>query len=257
MARKVPAGWRAVTPRIVVDDVGGLAAFVRDVFGATGDVMEERPTVMTIGDARIMISGTGPRPATPAFLYVYVDDADATYRRAVAAGARTIEEPLATEYGDRRAMVEDAWGNAWQIATSSRAAPAPFELRPIGVVRSSITTRSASPRQGAEGAPDAWLELDADMLDGLDGLRVGEDVVLITWLHLGDRDTLKVHPRNDPSRYCGVFATRSPDRPNPLGLHRVTVRAIEGTRLLVGPLEVIEGTPIVDLKITLSYLDDA
>jgi tRNA-Thr(GGU) m(6)t(6)A37 methyltransferase TsaA len=90
----------------------------------------------------------------------------------------------------------------------------------------------------------------------LDGLRVGDEVVVITWLHLADRETQRVHPRNDLSRLCGVFATRSPDRPNPLGLHRVTVRAIDGTRLQVGPLEVIDGTPIVDLKIALSYTDD-
>jgi tRNA-Thr(GGU) m(6)t(6)A37 methyltransferase TsaA len=124
-------------------------------------------------------------------------------------------------------------------------------------VRSSITARSEAPRQGREGAPDAWLELDAGLRDALEGLRVGDEVVVITWLHLADRTTQKVHPRNDPTRLCGVFATRSPDRPNPLGLHRVTVRAIDGTRVQVGPLEAIDGTPIVDLKITLSYLDDA
>jgi tRNA-Thr(GGU) m(6)t(6)A37 methyltransferase TsaA len=132
-----------------------------------------------------------------------------------------------------------------------------FELRPIGVVRSSIAARSDAPRQGRDGAPDAWLELDPALADALDGLRIGEEIVVITWLHLADRDTQKVHPRNDPSRLCGVFATRSPDRPNPLGLHRVTVRAIDGTRVQVGPLEAIDGTPIVDVKCTLSYLDDA
>ena len=133
-----------------------------------------------------------------------------------------------------------------------------FDLRPIGVVRSTITARSAAPRQGNEGAPDAWLELDADLAAALDGLRVGDEVVVITWLHLADRSTLIVRPRNDPARpMCGVFATRSPDRPNPLGLHRVTVRAIEGTRVLVGPLEAVDGTPVIDLKITLSSVDDS
>ena len=132
-----------------------------------------------------------------------------------------------------------------------------FELRQIGVVRSSIAARSEAPRQGREGAPDAWIELDASLRDALDGLRVGEELIVITWLHLADRETQKVHPRNDPSKLCGVFATRSPDRPNPLGLHRVTVREIDGTRIQVGPLEAIDGTPVVDLKCTLSYLDDA
>jgi tRNA-Thr(GGU) m(6)t(6)A37 methyltransferase TsaA len=140
----------------------------------------------------------------------------------------------------------------------SRSVPSgPFELRKIGEVRSSISARADAPRQGREGAPDAWLELDANLTEALDGLRIGDEVVVITWLHLADRDTQKVHPRNDPSRLCGVFATRSPDRPNPLGLHRVTVRAIDGTRVLVGPLEAIDGTPVVDVKITLSYVDDS
>jgi tRNA-Thr(GGU) m(6)t(6)A37 methyltransferase TsaA len=249
-------GWHTVTPRIVVDDVAGLVAFVRDVFHATCELAPDRPAALAIGDARIMVSGTGTRPATPGFLYVYVDDADATYRRAIAAGARTIEEPLDTPYGDRRAMIEDAWGNVWQIATALHGARPPFELRPIGTVRSTIAERADAPRQGREGAPDAWLEIDVSLTGALDGLRVGDEVVVITLLHLADRETQRVHPRNDLSRLCGVFATRSPDRPNPLGLHRMTVRAIDGTRLQVGPLEAIDGTPIVDLKIALSYTDD-
>lgn len=248
--------WHTVTPRIVVEDVPGLVAFLRDVFAATGELTPDRPAVLAIGDALIMISGTGPRRATPAFLYVYVDDADAVYRRAIAAGARSIEEPLDTSYGDRRAMIEDAWGNTWQVATALQRARPPFELRPIGAVRSTLAERADAPRQGREGAPDAWLEIDASLTAALDGLRVGDEIVVITWLHLADRETQTVHPRNDLSRLCGVFATRSPDRPNPLGLHRVTVRAIDGTRLQVGPLEAIDGTPIVDLKIVLSYTDD-
>lgn len=248
--------WHSVTPRIVVDDVAGLVGFVCEVFGATGELTPDRPAILEIGDARIMISATGPRPATPAFLYVYVADTDATHARAIAAGARSIEEPLDTPYGDRRAMIEDAWGNAWQIATAPRGAPPAFELRRIGVVRSTIAERADAPRQGREGAPDAWLEIDASLAAALDGLRVGDEVIVITWLHLADRETQTVHPRNDLSRLCGVFATRSPDRPNPLGLHRVTVRALDGTRLQVGPLEAIDGTPIVDLKIALSYTDD-
>ena len=114
---KLPAGWHCVTPRIVTDDVAGLVEFTRKTFNATGELQSDRPTVMQIGDSRIMISGVGPRPATPAFLYVYVSDADATYRRALEAGARSLEEPVLMPYGDRRAMVEDRWGNVWQIAT--------------------------------------------------------------------------------------------------------------------------------------------
>jgi predicted enzyme related to lactoylglutathione lyase len=110
----------SVTPRIVTDDVAGLVEFLRLTFGATGELEPDRPTVMRIGDSVIMVSGVGPRPGTSAFLYVYVDDADATYRRARDAGARSLEEPLDTPYGDRRAMVEDRWGNVWQIATFKR-----------------------------------------------------------------------------------------------------------------------------------------
>jgi tRNA-Thr(GGU) m(6)t(6)A37 methyltransferase TsaA len=132
-----------------------------------------------------------------------------------------------------------------------------FELRPVGTVRSSLRARADAPRQGGEGAPDAWLELDAPYAACLDGLRVGEDVIVITWFHLANRAQTQVYPRGDRSRgLFGVFTTRSPDRPNPLGLHRVTVREIDGTRVLVGPLEAIDGTPIVDIKIALTTVDD-
>ena len=108
-----------ITPRIVAVDARELVDFIKSVFDATGEYSAERPAMITIGDSNIMISEAGERDPMPAFLYVYVADADATYRRAVKAGARTIEEPVDTPYGDRRAMVEDRWGNVWQIATAS------------------------------------------------------------------------------------------------------------------------------------------
>jgi tRNA-Thr(GGU) m(6)t(6)A37 methyltransferase TsaA len=133
-----------------------------------------------------------------------------------------------------------------------------FRLRPIGFVRSSLREREAAPRQGNEGAPDAWLDLDPTFAEALEGLGVGDDLIVITWLHQADRDILKVHPRGDQHLpLSGVFATRSPDRPNPLGLHRVTLRAIAGNRLQVGPLEAIDGTPVVDIKPVLSQSDDS
>ena len=111
--------------------------------------------------------------------------------------------------------------------------------------------------QGSEGAPDAWLELNAFVTDALDGLAAGHEIIVITWLHQAKRDVLKVHPRSDPHRrLTGVFATRSPDRPNPLGLHRVTIREIDGNRLRIGPIEAIDGTPVVDIKIVLSKTKD-
>lgn len=112
-----PPGWSTVTPRIVARDARGLVEFLPRVLEATGDYLGAVPSVIRIGDSQIMISDAGEREPTTAFLYVYVDDADAAWRRAVEAGARTIEEPLETPYGDRRCMVQDRWGNTWQIAT--------------------------------------------------------------------------------------------------------------------------------------------
>lgn len=133
-----------------------------------------------------------------------------------------------------------------------------FTLYPIGTIRSSLKQRSEAPRQGSEGAPDAWLEVEAAYADALDGIAVGDQVILITWLHQAQRDVLKTHPRNDPNNpLTGIFATRSPDRPNPLGLHRVTVLEIEGTRLRVNPLEAIDGTPVVDIKPMLAQSADS
>jgi tRNA-Thr(GGU) m(6)t(6)A37 methyltransferase TsaA len=123
------------------------------------------------------------------------------------------------------------------------------EVRPIGVIRSILKTRSEAPKQGSEGAPDAWLEVSPFAAEGLDGLVIGDDIIVVTWLHRARRDVLKVHPRSDRRRpLTGVFATRSPDRPNPLGLHRVTVRRIVKNRLRIGPIEAIDGTPVIDIK---------
>ena len=116
-SRFTPDGWHTVTPRIVARDARSLVAFVERVFGATGDYRPDAPAVLRIGDSMVMISDAGVRPPSPAFLYVYVEDADETYRRAVEAGARSLEPPSDVPYGDRRAMIEDAWGNTWQIAT--------------------------------------------------------------------------------------------------------------------------------------------
>ncbi len=126
---------------------------------------------------------------------------------------------------------------------------AQFALRPIGRIRSSFKTRAEAPRQGTEGGRDAWLEIDDRVAEGLDGINAGDELVVITWLHRGRRGVLKVIPRNyRRRRQIGVFATRSPDRPNPLGLHPVVVRRIEGNRLLIGPIEAIDRTPVVDIK---------
>jgi tRNA-Thr(GGU) m(6)t(6)A37 methyltransferase TsaA len=130
-------------------------------------------------------------------------------------------------------------------------------LREIGVIRSSLKTRDEAPRQGSEGAPDAWLEVSRSAAPALGGLATGDEIIVVTWLHRARRDVLKVHPRgNKQNPLAGVFATRSPDRPNPLGLHRVTVRKVARNRLLIGPMEAIDGTPVVDIKPVLSGLVD-
>jgi len=126
-------------------------------------------------------------------------------------------------------------------------------LRPIGVIQSTLKSRSGAPKQGHEGAPDAWLQIRPFALDALEGIASGDELVILTWFHQADRQTLKVRPRSNPSRrLTGVFATRSPDRPNPIGLHRVTVRRIEKNRLRIGPIEAIDGTPVLDIKPALS-----
>lgn len=126
-------------------------------------------------------------------------------------------------------------------------------LRPVGYIRSQIKKREDAPRQGSEGAPDAWLEITKPAIPALQGLQPGDEVIVITWLHRARRNVLTVHPRGDRRNpLTGVFATRSPDRPNPLGLHQVTIREIHKDRLLIGPIEAIDGTPVADIKPALS-----
>ena len=135
-----------------------------------------------------------------------------------------------------------------------------YTLEPIGFIRSTVKGREDAPRQGSEGAPDAWLEIEPQFAEALLGMEVGHELIVITWLHEAGRDVLKGHPRSDPNRpLTGVFYTRSPARPNPLGLHPVTVREINSpsrevygatraTRLKIGPIEAFDGTPVVDIK---------
>jgi tRNA-Thr(GGU) m(6)t(6)A37 methyltransferase TsaA len=124
-----------------------------------------------------------------------------------------------------------------------------YELRPIGQVESPLADRETAPKQGFEGAPDAWLVFDAAMADGIRDLAVGAEVFVLTWLHQAHREVLAVHPRDDPRNpLTGVFSTRSQDRPNPIGLHRVRIARIDGLRVLVHDLEAFNGTPILDVK---------
>lgn len=124
-----------------------------------------------------------------------------------------------------------------------------FSIKPIGVIRSEIRNKEDAPLFYTEGAPNAFLEIIPEYLAGLDRMKVGDEIIIVTWLHRARRDVLRVHPRGDTSNpLTGVFLTRSPDRPNPLGLHRVKVLEIHSGRLYIGPIEAIEGTPVVDIK---------
>ena len=128
-----------------------------------------------------------------------------------------------------------------------------FEVKAIGRVESSLTDLASAPRQADEGAPEAWLVFEPEMLEGLQSLRPGDEVLVLTWLDRARRDVLSVHPRGDTSRpQEGVFSTRSPHRPNPIGLHRAEITAIDGRRVRVRSLEALDGTPIVDIKPVLS-----
>jgi len=132
-----------------------------------------------------------------------------------------------------------------------------MELQPVATVESPLTDRAAAPKQGDEGAPEAWLVFSEHVADALAGLAAGDEVLLLTWFDRASRDVLAVHPRGDESRpLTGVFATRSPDRPNPIGLHRVTVLSLDGLRMRVSGLEALDGTPVVDVKPVLGGVDE-
>jgi tRNA-Thr(GGU) m(6)t(6)A37 methyltransferase TsaA len=135
------------------------------------------------------------------------------------------------------------------ISTRTRRAVDTFELNPVGRVESALTDRAAAPRQPDEGAPEAWLVFEPAVLEAMSSLRPGMEILLLTWLHRARRDVLSVHLRDDRGRPLeGVFTTRSPDRPNPIGLHRVEITAVQGNRVRVSHLEALNGTPIIDVK---------
>jgi tRNA-Thr(GGU) m(6)t(6)A37 methyltransferase TsaA len=151
--------------------------------------------------------------------------------------------------GGSAAEVDDGSSSPRQADRTSRGTRAmDFVIDPIGHVESTLRDRASAPKQGA-GAPDAWLVIAPEYAEGLSDLRVGDEIVLLTWFDRADRTVLSTRPRDDPANpLTGVFSTRSPDRPNPIGLHVVRVRDRDGLRVQVGPLEALDGTPVVDLK---------
>ncbi len=132
-----------------------------------------------------------------------------------------------------------------------------YDVVPVGWVESPLQERAQAPRQGDEGAPDAWLVFEPGVGEALSDLRAGTEIIVLTWLDRADRDVLVTRPRDDPARpLAGVFATRSPDRPNPIGLHRVRVVEVRGLRIRVRPLEALDGTPVIDVKPVLGTQDE-
>ena len=132
-----------------------------------------------------------------------------------------------------------------------------YTIEPIGVVRSELTSIENAPLQGDEGAPNAWLEFTPQVSQGVAGITAGDELIVLTWLHRAKRDVLQVHPRGKfDAPLTGVFASRSPDRPNPVGLHRVSVLEVAGHKLMVSSMEAIDGTPVVDIKPVLAQFDD-
>lgn len=140
-------------------------------------------------------------------------------------------------------------GRHGQLYFSQYISQMDYSLHPIGFVSSQLKDRRDAPRQGYRGAPAATITMQSDFVEALSGLRTGDEIVLITWLHQADRSTLQVHPQGDDNNpLTGVFATRSPDRPNPIGLHRARILSLAGNTLEVEPLEAIDGTPVLDIK---------
>jgi len=163
--------------------------------------------------------------------------------------AGTCDENHDPEYNPFSTKLKAVIPNAhWKFEGCSMD-PTLYMVEPIGVVRSALSRLEDAPMQGDEGGPEAWLELAPSAAPGLIGIQAGDALIVLTWLHLAERDVLQVHPRGDRARpLTGVFATRSPDRPNPIGLHRVSVLEVGKGKLRVAPLEAIDGTPIIDLK---------
>ncbi len=263
-----------VSMRYIVDDVDAAIAFYCSHLGFS-EQMHPAPSfaMLTLGDLRLVLSapggagggqpmpdGTAPEPGGWNRFSIEIEDLETAVTRLRAAGVR-FRNDIVTGVGGKQILAEDPSGNPVELFEPTRTearldgadetsfGTAAYVVSPIGRVESTLIDPAEAPNQGDQGAPEAWLVIDPDVLEGIRGLQVGSDILVLTWLHKSRRDELSTQPGDDPTGpERGVFSTRSPARPNPIGLHRTTIVAIEGGRLRVHPLEAIDQTPLVDIK---------
>jgi tRNA-Thr(GGU) m(6)t(6)A37 methyltransferase TsaA len=261
--------------RYIVNDVEAAITFYCGQLGFR-ERMHPAPTfaMLTRGELRLVLSapggspgggqpvpdGTLPEPGGWNRFAIEVDDLERAVEQLQAAGAR-FRNDIVTGVGGKQILVEDPSGNPVELFEATRPEArlddagdageraGTYQVRPIGWVESALASPQDAPNQGEQGAPDAWLVINPEVREGIRDLQVGSDILVLTWLHLARRDELATQPGDDPTGpELGVFSTRSPARPNPVGLHRVTVGAVEHGRVLVRPLEAVNGTPLVDIK---------
>jgi tRNA-Thr(GGU) m(6)t(6)A37 methyltransferase TsaA len=255
-----------VSIRYIVHDVDAAIAFYCGHLGFA-QVMHPAPTfaMLSRGELRLVLSapgggpgggqampdGTLPEPGGWNRFSIEVDDLEQTVRALRSAGVR-FRNDMVTGVGGKQILAEDPSGNPVELFQPTREEArldATFEVRPIGHVESTLTEIADAPNQGDHGAPDAWLVIHPEVRAGVRDVAVGAELLVLTWLHRSRRDELATVPGDDPTGpERGVFSTRSPARPNPVGLHRVSVVAVEDGRLRVRPLEAVDGTPLVDIK---------
>jgi tRNA-Thr(GGU) m(6)t(6)A37 methyltransferase TsaA len=216
-----------------------------------------------------MSDGTMQTPGGWNRFAIEVEDIEATVEMLRQSGAR-FRNNIVTGVGGKQTIVEDPSGNPIELfqpilpearfeqtREPGRSRMEAYQVKPIGFIRSELKNVDDAPSFYTEGAPNARLELIPAFKEGLDRMQVGHDIIVLTWLHLAHRDTLKVHPQgNSANPLTGVFLTRSPDRPNPVGLHRTRVLEKNDDGLLIGPIEAIDGTPVIDIKPVVEEADD-
>jgi tRNA-Thr(GGU) m(6)t(6)A37 methyltransferase TsaA len=274
-AREEGSAMTTVSVRYIVDDVDAAIGFYCEHLGfhqemhpaATFAMLTRGPLRLVLsapgggpGGGQAMADGSLPEPGGWNRFSIEVDDLEVTVARLSAAGVR-FRNDIVTGVGGKQTLVEDPSGNPVELFEPTRAEARlqgpratrsggeTYQVDPIGWVESTLVDPADAPNQGCQGAPDAWLVIAPEVREGIRDLQVGSDIFVLTWLHQARRDELATRPGDDPTGpERGVFSTRSPARPNPVGLHRATIVANDGDRLRVQPLEAVNGTPVVDIK---------